>query len=75
MPMYLPVRKESATVAIATCDRCNKKVYYDELRPDGNSPGLLVCEKCWDHKDPWKLPARQTEKINLRHPRPDVDLE
>lgn len=75
MPLYLPVKTGAQTVAIAICARCSRKVYYDELRADGNSPGLLVCSKCWDKKDPWRLPARQTEKINLRHPRPDTDLE
>ena len=64
-------------MAIATCDRCGEKVYYDELIPDGNSPGLMVSSRhagCWDVKDPWRLPARKTENISLRHPRPDAPV-
>lgn len=74
MSLYLPVSLKGS-VAIAVCDRCKEKHYYDELRPDGNSPGLRVCEDCWDVKDPWRLPARETENITLRYPRPDENLE
>jgi hypothetical protein len=74
MPLYIPVSSKGV-VAIAVCDRCKLKVRYDELRPDGNSPGLMVCEPCCDKKDPWKLPARKTEVITLRRPRPDEPLE
>jgi hypothetical protein len=41
---------------------------------DGNSPGLRVCSGCWDMKDPWRLPARKTETVAVRHPRPDEPL-
>lgn len=75
MPLYLPVSRGSNTVAIAVCDRCKMKVPYDELRADGNSPGLRVCTGCRDTKDPWRLPARKTENITLRQPRPDEPLE
>ena len=51
------------------------KVNYVDLRPDGNSPGLRVCSKCRDVKDPYKLPARKTENISLRYPRPDEELK
>jgi hypothetical protein len=35
----------------------------------------MVCEEnCRDEKDPYRLPARQTERINLRFPRPDVSV-
>lgn len=74
MPLYLPVNR-GGTVAIAICDRCKLKCNYDDLVPDGNSPGLRVHEHCRDVKDPWRLPARQTERINLRYPRPDEPLE
>lgn len=76
MSLYLPVSTKGS-VAIAICDRCKQKVPATELRPDGNSPGLLVCQDpgCWDQKDPYRLPARKTENISLRHPRPDVPLE
>lgn len=75
MPRYLPVSTKSSTVAIAVCDRCKLKKQYSELRADGNSPGLRVCPDCWDSKDPWRLPARKTETITLRMPRPDEELD
>lgn len=77
MPLYLKPSHKGNTVAIAICDRCHRKVPYDELRPDGNSPGLRVCGKpgCYDVKDPYRLPARKTENISLRYPRPDEELE
>ena len=75
MPLYIPVSTKSSC-AIGVCGRCNKKVPYEELRPDGNSPGLRVCKSpgCYDKKDPYRLPARQTENVVLRYPRPDVEL-
>ena len=46
-----------------------------EAMPDPNFPGLKVCSQgCADEKDPYRLPARKTERINLRFPRPDVDV-
>jgi hypothetical protein len=42
--------------------------------PDPNFPGMRVCKDDLDQFDPWRLPARQTENIALRHPRPDVSL-
>jgi hypothetical protein len=48
---------------------------YSDMRPDGNIPALKVCsESCSDQFDPYRLPARQTEKISLRFPRPDTDV-
>lgn len=76
MSLYVPVSTRGSA-AIGVCDRCNQKVPLDELRPDGNSPGLRVCGDpgCWDNKDPYRYPARKTENIQLRFPRPDVPLE
>jgi hypothetical protein len=68
MPKYL------TSGAIAVCDRCKLKYLYADLNPDGNSPGLRVCDKCWDTKDPWRLAPRPTEDISLRFARPDVDI-
>lgn len=46
-----------------------------EQMPDPNLPGLRVCQQgCADQKDPYRLPARKTEKITLRFPRPDVSV-
>ena len=63
------------TLSIAICDRCKMKRAYDFLMPDPNFPGLRVCpDTCRDNFDPWRLPARQTEKISIRFPRPDADI-
>lgn len=64
----------SNKVAIAVCDRCNFKFKNSELRADGNSPGLRVCEDCWDPKDPWRLPPIRPDAISLKYPRPDTPL-
>jgi len=42
--------------------------------PDPNFPGMRVCKDDLDNYDPWRLPARQTENIALRFPRPDVSV-
>jgi hypothetical protein len=48
---------------------------YVNLGPDPNFPGLKVCDQgCRDQFDPYRLPARQPEKIALRFPRPDVNI-
>lgn len=75
MPRYLSTRGKPS-LAIAVCDRCHRKVPYSELRADGNTPGLRVCKsrECWDHYDPWRLPARQPENIMLRNPRTDTRI-
>lgn len=35
---------------------------------------MRVCKDDLDQFDPWRLPARQTENIALRFPRPDVSV-
>jgi len=48
---------------------------HDQMRPDPNFPGLQVCgQGCADEKDPYRLPARKTERITIRFPRPDVSV-
>jgi hypothetical protein len=48
---------------------------HSVMRSDPNFPGLQVCnEGCADNIDPYRLAARQTERINIRFPRPDDDL-
>ena len=74
MPMFLDTEGYS-NIAIGICDRCRMKRPHATLGPDINFPGLMVCEEnCRDEKDPYRLPARQTERINLRFPRPDVSV-
>ena len=73
MPKYLDTRGESV-LSVAICGRCSRKFPYAQLRPDPNSPGLMVCPADLDQFDPWRLAARETETITLRHPRPDVSI-
>jgi hypothetical protein len=73
MPVYLDTRG-STILSVAVCDRCNRKFPYVDLMPDPNFPGMRVCKDDLDNFDPWRLPARQTENIALRFPRPDVSV-
>lgn len=74
MPRWLDTRGNTV-LSIAICDRCKMKRAYSELRPDGNIPALRVCgQGCSDQFDPYRLPARQPEKIAIRFPRPDADI-
>jgi hypothetical protein len=73
MPVYLDTRGNSV-LSVAICDRCNRKFAYTELMPDPNFPGMRVCAVDLDNYDPWRLPARQTENIALRFPRPDQSV-
>lgn len=72
--MFLDTRG-NAVLSIAVCDRCKMKRAHVELSPDNNFPGLMVCNRgCNDEKDPYRLPARKTERITIRFPRPDVSV-
>lgn len=73
MPVYLDTRGNSV-LSVAICDRCSRKFAYTDLMPDPNFPGMRVCKDDLDKFDPWRLPARQTENIALRFPRPDKPL-
>ena len=75
MPRFLDTTGLTS-VAIAVCDRCKMKVPFVSLVADSNFPGLRVCADrgCKDELDPYRLPARKTERINLRFPRPDVSV-
>lgn len=76
-------------LAIAICGRCSMKFAIDDLQPDPNYPGLMVCgtigsmtgsgswiggSGCIDMYDPYRLPPRETEDITLEYPRPDTKL-
>ncbi len=71
--LYCDTRGQDV-LSVAVCDRCSRKLPYSLLRPDPNSPGLMVCPDDLDQYDPWRLAARETETITLRHPRPDVSV-
>lgn len=65
----------NSTLSVFICDRCKMKRPYSDMRPDGNIPAIKVCsESCSDQFDPYRLPARQPEKITIRFPRPDIDI-
>jgi hypothetical protein len=74
MPRFLNT-EGNASIAIFICDRCKMKRAIVEAMPDPNLPGLKVCQHgCADDLDPYRLPARKTERITLQYPRPDVPL-
>jgi len=74
MPKFLDTRGNSS-LSIFICDRCKMKRPYDELQPDGNLPGIKVCQQgCSDQFDPYRLAPRQPEKISIRFPRPDAPI-
>lgn len=74
MPRFLNT-EGNAVIAIFICDRCRMKRPIIEAMPDPNFPGLKVCQQgCADEKDPYRLPARKTERIALQFPRPDVSV-
>lgn len=74
MPIFLDTRGNSS-LSIFICDRCKMKRPYDELQPDGNLPGIKVCQQgCSDQFDPYRLAPRQPEKISIRFPRPDAPI-
>ena len=74
MPRFLETEGLSS-LSVAICDRCKKKYPYADQRADGNIPAIKICsESCSDEFDPYRLPARQPEKISLRFPRPDTDV-
>ena len=78
MPLYIDTRGKTS-VAIGVCDRCKMKRALVDLTEDLDSRGLQVCRGlgpngCQDTLDPYKLPARRSENISLRRPRPDEPL-
>jgi len=74
MPRFLNT-EGNAVIAVFICDRCRMKRPIIEAMPDPNFPGLKVCQQgCADQKDPYRLPARKTERITLQFPRPDVSV-
>lgn len=74
MPKFLDTTRYKIA-AVAICDRCRTKVPYEDLHPDDDNKSLRVCDKCNDQRDPYKLPQRRPEKITLRYPRPEEELE
>lgn len=73
MAIFLDPQGHSS-FGIALCGRCSRKFPLDELYPDPNTPGLMVCREDLDEYDPYRLPARPTEDITLPFTRPDTPL-
>ena len=74
MPIYLDTRGE-ADLGIAICARCSVKYPRTRLVSDPNSPGLKVCtDGCLDEFDPYRLPAREPDKITMEWTRPDISI-
>lgn len=73
MSLFKPIKLQGR-VSIAICPRCSTKVYYDDLRKDPNTQSWY-CPECVDAFDPYRLPARGTEDISLRHQRNQLELE
>jgi len=74
MSVYLDTLGKT-TLAIGICGRCSRKFSLDDLYSDPNYPGLKVCKVDVDDYDPYRLPARQPEKISLLFARPDTPIE
>jgi hypothetical protein len=80
MPIFLVPDASQSNYGIGICDRCRMKRFLIQLKRDPNYPGLRVCDPeqvrdgCLDKFDPWRLPPRQTERINLPFVRPDVPI-
>ena len=73
MPVFLNTRG-NPTLGIGICGRCSRKFPLHKLYSDPNYPGLRVCEADMDQFDPYRLPARQPDKITLPFVRPDEPL-
>lgn len=64
----------NSTLGIGICGRCSRKMPIGELRADGNSPGLLVCQEDWDGLDPYRLAPRAPDQTSLPFTRPEVSI-
>lgn len=74
-PSYWLDTTGQPTLGIGICGRCSAKLPLAELSSDPNAPGLMVCKDDLDVLDPYRLPARQTEEINLPFARPDTNID
>jgi len=67
------------TLGIGVCDRCSTKRPLHQLVSDSNAPGMKVCrdksEGCLDVLDPYRLPTRTPDRVQLPFNRPDTPLE
>ena len=73
MSLYLDTSGESS-YSIALCARCSKKFPTSKLFMDPNNDSLRVCQEDLDEYDPYRLAARESEKIIPAFIRPDEPL-
>ena len=67
-------RFTSGKFAPGICDRCGFKYKLLDLKEEWT--GLLVCDECWDAKDPLEFPTNfPTDPESVRNPSPDDDVE
>lgn len=72
--IFLDTRGKS-TLGIGICQRCNFKFPLGMLYDDPNVKGMKVCSADRDDFDPYRMPARQADKISLPFVRPDEALD
>jgi hypothetical protein len=60
--------------ALAECQRCSKRIRYQDIVEDGYLKGLLVCSSCYDAPHPQDTPVDASEGIALYRPAPEISL-
>lgn len=65
----------NVNLGIGICGRCAFKFPLHMLSDDPNIPGLKVCSADRDDFDPFRMPARSPDAIQLPFVRPDTPLE
>lgn len=73
MPRFIDT-SSNPTLGIGICGRCSRKMPIGDLHPDGNTPGLYVCDEDWDGIDPYRLSPRAPDRISLPFTRPEVAI-
>lgn len=73
MTKYINTTGES-NLAVAVCPRCHFKRKYVDLVEDPNTKQKVCRFGCVDIYDPYRLPPKEPDKIELEYPRPDEDL-
>lgn len=63
------------TLGIGICQRCRFKFPLHMLQDDPNIPNFKVCAADRDYFDPFRMPARQPDRITLPFTRPDTPLD
>ena len=73
MGRFLNTRGQPS-LGVGICARCSIKMPIGMLRSDGNTPGLMVCERDWDSIDPYRLAPRQPDRVGLPFVRPETPI-